>query len=330
MTPPTAGPRSLDRLRPVGWAGLAVGAAFAASVLSGALAGSALPVVIGTSVTRSGMDVAGVMCVGLTLLGVLLPAAARVPGSARHDLERVRATADRALVALAGAWVVLVLLGIAFRTADAFGRPLTRLSAAEIGSFVTELAGGRGLAMTALCTAVVLGCAVVRLRDRALVPVRVPLVAALLGLMTPAVTGHAGTAPDHQLAIMTIGAHVVTAALWVGGLTAVLVLVARHRALLDAVLPRYSQLAGWCLAAVALSGVLTAALRVGTWAVLFGTGYGALVIAKTVCLVLVAVLGSAARRRLAAGRVPVLRWAGLEVTVMAATLGIAAALAQAA
>jgi putative copper resistance protein D len=41
-------------------------------------------------------------------------------------------------------------------------------------------------------------------------------------------------------------------------------------------------------------------------------------------------LGAVARRRLAAGRVPVLRWAGAEVAVMAATLGIAAALAQAA
>ena len=330
MTPPTADARPLDRLRPVGWAGLAVGAALTASVLTGALANSTLPVLVGTSVTRSGMDAAGTGCVGLTLLALLLPAARTVPGSARRDLERVRANADLALVGLAGTWLVLVLVGTAFRTADAFGRPLGQLSAGEIGSFVTELAGGRGLLLTAICTATLLGCAVLRLRDRALVQARVPLVAALLGLITPAVTGHAGAHPDHQLAIMTIGVHVVAAALWVGGLAVILVLVARHRALLDAVLPRYSQLAGWCLAAVALTGLLTAVIRLGTWDALLVTRYGVLVIAKITCLGLLGLLGGLARRRLSAGRVPVLRWAGVEVAVMAATLGIAAALSQSA
>jgi putative copper resistance protein D len=330
MTTPTAGLRSLDRLRPVGWVGLAIGAALTASLLTGARASTTLPVLVGTSVTRSGMDAAGVGCVGLTLLALLLPAARKVPGSARRDLERVRVTADRALVALAGTWLVLVLVGTTFRAADAFGRPLGQLSAVEIGSFVTELAGGRGLLLTAICTAALLGCAALRLRDRALVQARVPLVAALLGLITPAVTGHAGTHPDHQLAIMTIGVHVAAAALWVGGLAVVLVLVARHRALLEAVLPRYSRLAGWCLAAVTLTGLLTAVIRLGTWDALLGTRYGVLVLAKIACLVLLGLLGGLARRRLAAGHVPVLRWAGVEVAVMAATIGIAAALSQSA
>src|SRR5690606_19162398 len=111
----------------------------------------------------------------------------------------------------AGAWVVLVLLAVMFRTAYAFGRPLGTLGAGEIGSFVTQLAGGRGLLLTALCTAALLGCAVARLRDRSLVQARVPLIVALLGLVTPAVTGHAGTHPDHQLAIMSIGVHVAGA-----------------------------------------------------------------------------------------------------------------------
>jgi putative copper resistance protein D len=330
MTPPTAGPRSLDRLRPVGWAGLAVGAALTASVLTGALAGTTLPVLVGTSITRSGMDVAGVACVGLSLLALLLPAARHVPGSALRALDQVRAVADRALVAVAGAWLVLVLVGIMFRTADAFGRPLGQLAGSEIGSFVTELAGGRGLALTAICTAALLGCAAMRLRDRSLVQARVPLVAALLGLVTPAVTGHAGTHPDHQLAIMSIGVHVVGAALWVGGLAVVLVLVARHRALLDPVLPRFSRLAGWCLGAVTLTGLLTAVIRLGTWDAVVTTRYGVLVLTKIACLVLLGLLGGIARRRLAAGSTPVLRWAGVEVAVMAATLGIAAALSQSA
>jgi copper resistance protein D len=328
MTPPTAARRPLDRLRPAGWSGLAVGAAVTASLLTGAVVSSTVPVLVGTSITRAGMDVAGVACVGLTLLALLLPAARNVPGSALRDLERVRNISDRALVALAGAWLVLVLIGTVFRAADAFGRPLGRLSASEIGSFVTELAGGRGLALTIICTAALLGLAALRLRDRALVQARVPLVAALLGLITPAVTGHAGAHPDHQLAIMAIGVHVVGAALWVGGLAVVLVLVARHRALLEAVLPRYSLLAGWCLASVTLTGLLTAVIRLGTWEAVVSTRYGVLVIAKIACVVLLGLLGGLSRRRLVTGRVPVLRWAGIEVAVMAATLGIAAALSQ--
>jgi putative copper export protein len=231
---------------------------------------------------------------------------------------------------VAGVWLVLVLVGIMFRTADAFGRPVEQLAAGDIGSFVTELAGGRGLLLTAVCTAALLVCAALRLRDRALVQARVPLVAALLGLVTPAVTGHAGTHPDHQLAIMSIGVHVVGAALWVGGLAVVLALVARHRALLDAVLPRFSRLAGWCLGAVTLTGLLTAVIRLGTWDAVVTTRYGVLVLAKITCLVLLGLLGGLHRRRLAAGRVPVLRWAGVEVGVMAATIGIAAALSQSA
>jgi putative copper resistance protein D len=330
MSTPTARPRPAHRFRPVGWAGLAVGVAFLASVLSGALAGSTLPVLVGTSVTRSGSDVAGVACAGLALLVLLLPSTANVPGSALRDLGRIRATIDRALVVLAGVWLVLVLLGLFFRAADAFGRPVTQISAAEVGRWVGELAAGRGMALTAGCAAVVLGCAVVRLRDPALVQARIPLIAALLGLITPAVTGHAGSAPDHQLAVMTIGVHVGAAALWVGGLAALLVLVARHRPLLDEVLPGFSRIAGVCIVALTVTGVLNAVVRLGSWAALVGTGYGWLILAKTGCLVLLAWLGWLARSRLTAGRAPVLRWAGFEVTLMAATLGLAAALTQAA
>ena len=81
-----------------------------------------------------------------------------------------------------------------------------------------------------------------------------------------------------------------------------LALVARHRPLLDAVLPRFSRLAGWCLGAVAVTGLLNALLRLGSWSNLLLTDYGRIVLAKTDCLVLLALLGNLARRRLADGR----------------------------
>lgn len=329
MTSPAAGPRPVEGyLLPLAWAGLAVGVSIGAAVLSGALAGATVPVLVGTTVTRAGMDVAGVACVGLTLLATLLPHPRALPGAAVRDLNRVRDTADRALVPLAGIWLVLVLVGIMFRIAEAFARPVTGVTGGEVMAWATELAAGRGMVLTAGCAAVVLGCAAARLRDRALVQERIPMVAALLGLITPAVTGHSGSLPDHQLAIMTVGAHVGAAALWVGGLGALLALAARHRPLLDAVLPRFSRLAGICVGTLLLTGVLSAQFRLESWAALVTTGYGWLVVAKSGCLVVLACLGGLARRRLAAGRTPVLRWAGFETALMAATLGLAAALTQ--
>jgi putative copper resistance protein D len=288
-----------------------------------------MAVQVGSAVTRAGLDTAAVACVGLTLLGVLLPlGAAALPGSALRDLVRVQDTADRAVVAAAGAWLAVVLTGIAFRTASALGRDLGRLSASDVLTWATRLAAGRGMLLTAGCAAVVLGCGIARLRRRDAVQVRIPLVAALLGSLMPALTGHTGTAPDHQLAVVAVALHVGAAALWVGGLAAILALVAPHRALLDGVLPRFSALAGGCLVAVAATGVVNAATRLDGWAALLDTGYGQLVLAKTVLVLALAGLGGLARRRLRGGRRPVLRWAGLEVALMALTMGVAAALTQ--
>jgi putative copper resistance protein D len=182
--------------------------------------------------------------------------------------------------------------------------------------------------LTVGCAAVVLGCAVTRLREPGWVPLRIPLIVALLGVITPAVTGHAGSAPDHQVAIVSIALHGASAAIWCGGLAVLLVLVAnRGRLLLDSI-GRFSTLAGACLAVVTVTGLVNAWLRLQSWTAVVSTGYGGLVLAKTGCLLLLALLGGLARRRLAAGRLPVLRWAGWEVATMAVTLGLAATLSQ--
>ena len=310
-----------DARTPALWAVVAVVSTVVAAVLAGALAGTTLPALLGTGVTRAGGDVAGIACVGLALVGVLLPVGA-------PEANRVRRRADRALVAVGSAWLVLALLGIAFRAADGYGRPVTSLTGPDLLVWTTNLAAGRGALLTVACAGAVLGCAIARLRDPDLVAGRIVLVIALLGMLTPGVTGHASSSASHEVAVTTVALHVAAASLWVGGLGALLVLLGRRRELLATALPRFSTLAGACLAVVTVSGVLTAQVRLGSWAALFFTGYGALVIAKAGALVLLGGLGLLTRRRMAAGRVPVLRWAGIEVTLMAVTLGLAAALSQ--
>ena len=168
-----------DARTPALWAVVAVVSTVVAAVLAGALAGTTLPALLGTGVTRAGGDVAGIACVGLALVGVLLPVGA-------PEANRVRRRADRALVAVGSAWLVLALLGIAFRAADGYGRPVTTLTGPDLLVWTTNLAAGRGALLTVACAAAVLGCAIARLRDPDLVAGRIVLVIALLGMLTPA------------------------------------------------------------------------------------------------------------------------------------------------
>ena len=94
--------------------------------------------------------------------------------------------------------------------------------------WATNLAAGRGALLTVACAAAVLGCAIARLRDPDLVAVRIVLVIALLGMLTPGVTGHASSA-SHEVAVTTVALHVAAASLWVGGLGALIVLLGRRR-----------------------------------------------------------------------------------------------------
>ncbi len=328
MSGPRAGASVAARWVPAGWLGLTVVTASVAAVLAGGLTVTALPVLLGATVTRSAADAAGVACVGLALVATLLPLGH--DGRPPRELPAVIRGVDRATVAVSGGWMALTLVGVGFRAAEAYGRPLGGLGLTELQTFALDLSAGRGLLLTAGCAAVVLVCAAWRTRDPERVPPRLVLVTALLGTLAPALTGHAGTSSDHELAVITVALHVAAAALWVGGLGAVLVVAGPRPRLLDAVLPRFSMLAGGCLACVVVSGVLNAVLRVSSWAALVTTGYGWLVLAKSVCVVLLGVLGGLARRRLAAGQLPVLRWAGAEIALMAAVIGLAAALTQAA
>jgi putative copper resistance protein D len=319
--------RPAARFVPATWAVLAIVTTVVTAVLAGALRNETLPILVGIGITRAGTDVAGIACVGLALVGVLTPIAGRATADT-GEVNRVRVLVDRGLVVLGGAWLALALSGIAVRAADAYDRPVTTLTLPDVLAWLTGLAAGRGALLTVACAAAVLGCGIARLRDPGAVALRIVLVIALLGMLTPGVTGHASSSASHEVAVTTVALHVAAASLWVGGLGAILVLLGRRRALLMGVLPRFSTLAAFCLFAVTVSGVLTAQVRLGSWAALFYTGYGALVIAKAVALVGLGLLGLLTRRRMAAGRLPVLRWAAVEVTLMAVTLGLAAALSQ--
>src|SRR5204862_1448267 len=101
-----------------------------------------------------------------------------------------------------------------------------------------------------------------------------------LGCLVPqALAGHAASSTGHTLAVASLLVHILAAALWCGGLFALAVAARRGVAGLRFAVPRFSTLALWCFAAVAASGVVNAAVRLGSLDALLATQYGGLVLA---------------------------------------------------
>ena len=67
-------------------------------------------------------------------------------------------------------------------------------------------------------------------------------------------SGHAAGSDDHQAAVDSLAVHLVGVSVWVGGLAGLVAAVAVAQRVAAVSVRRYSTLAGWCFALVALSG----------------------------------------------------------------------------
>jgi putative copper resistance protein D len=158
----------------------------------------------------------------------------------------------------------------------------------------------------------------------------------VFGVLPLALAGHAAGSTGHDAAVNSLAFHLVGVSLWVGGLIALLLLRPLLGKGLAVSVARYSTLAGWCFAFVALSGILNAAIRLGSFSGLWTT-YGGLVIGKTVCLLLLGAAGWQ-QRRVIVDRLrdnprtkgAFARLATIEVVIMSAAIGMATVLARSA
>ena len=150
--------------------------------------------------------------------------------------------------------------------------------------------------------------------------------------------GHAAGTANHEAAVSASYAHSVFAAMWVGGLAVMAIIAWSEKpsaSQLHGMLHRYSTIALVSFIVVAVSGLTNAWLRVGTLAEL-ASGYGALVIAKTLSLVILGVMGALYRGRLLGkleegtqkNSTVVSRMIAAELTVMGVASGLASALAR--
>ena len=103
--------------------------------------------------------------------------------------------------------------------------------------------------------------------------------------VTVAGVGHPAAGPLPGLAIPVTAAHVAAMAVWLGGLTALLVGVVRagvQAGELATALPRYSRLAFGAVVTLVMTGVLQSVREVGSPTALVSTTYGWLLVAKVV------------------------------------------------
>ncbi|MCP2260567.1 putative copper resistance protein D [Streptoalloteichus tenebrarius] len=277
--------------------------------------------------TRLVLDLAAVAAVGLGVLPLL------VRRARPRDAEAVLAPARRAGVVVGAVWMAAALVLLWLQASELSGRGVA-VSASTLSAYASTVSAGRALLITMACAFLVALTHFTASTGRP-VPTGLGLTVAVLGLLPLPLTGHAATAAHHTLAVLAIGAHAGAAAVWVGGLGVLLALVVPRRGLLATVLPTFSRLAAASLVAVALGGLVTALVRLDgqlPWA-LTRTPYGALVLAKTACLLALAAVGGLVRRRLlplvAAHRAtPLATWVTVELVIMGVALGFAAVLAR--
>ncbi|RMI32787.1 cytochrome c oxidase assembly protein [Nocardia stercoris] len=156
----------------------------------------------------------------------------------------------------------------------------------------------------------------------------------LLCMLPIALTGHSSAGGAHDLATNSLILHLGGMAVWVGGLFAVLAYALRGGKYTGLAARRFSAVAAIAFAVVALSGIVNAWVRMSP-SDLFTTTYGRLVLAKAAALTLLGLLGLVQRRRALpaleaepADRTALVRFAGVEALIFAATVGLAVGLGR--
>ncbi|MCP2278637.1 putative copper resistance protein D [Nocardia amikacinitolerans] len=157
---------------------------------------------------------------------------------------------------------------------------------------------------------------------------------AIVTMMPLALTGHSSSGGSHDVATNSLILHLVSAAVWVGGLFAVLAHAMRSGAHTDVAVRRFSFLATIAFVVIGVSGVINSWVRV-PFDELFTSTYGRLVLAKAAALLVLGVIGWFQRRAtvpaLAANprdRAALLRFGAVEALVFAATMGLAVGLGR--
>lgn len=276
-------------------------------------------------ITKLGMDAAGLVTVGLLLAAaVLLPSEKGMLG--KSALGYVKAASWAGLT-----WAGFSFLLMVFKLSEAY-----TVSAAEvvtrnfIPSYATQV--GDGIALTLV---VLFGVAIALFSRGAITSGAAAglLVLALFTMLPPALTGHASSSPNHDLATIGLTMHMLALGVWVGGLGVLVTHALRKGPHLEVAAARFSRTALWCYVAVGASGLFSVIARLTAVSDLWTSTYGVLLVAKTAAFVLLGYIGWYHRQRtvhsLQNGKPHAFtRLAVGEVLFMFVTVGLAVALSR--
>ncbi|OBH44042.1 cytochrome c oxidase assembly protein [Mycobacterium mantenii] len=284
---------------------------------------------LGLPFVRAAGEIAAVLAVGSFLLAAFL-----VPPQRNGVLDADGYRALRLGTVASGVWAVCAALLVPLTISDVSGHPVADISPMRMWSLAGMITNASAWRWTALLAAVITLASLSVLRWS-----WTPVLAAasVVTLIPLGLTGHSSAGGSHDLATNGLLIHLVAASLWAGGLLALLAHVLRGGGHLGLAARRFSTIALWCWVAMAVSGLVNAAVRVQP-SDLLGTDYGRLVTAKFVALCLLGALGWRQRRVSVAAlqadptparaRGALLRLTLIEAAVFGLTFGIAVGLGR--
>ena len=332
--PPAAKRRAVVWPLLVGVAALAGCTAAGIGVLSlaAALTATGLPdpgpvTTLGLPFVRAAGEVAAVIAVGSFLTAAFL-----VPPQDNGVLDADGYRALRVGTMAAGAWAVCAALLVPLTISDVSGQPFTaHLNPASLWSLAGIINISAAWRWTALLAAVltVLSLPVLRWSWTPLL-----LAGSLVTLIPLGLTGHSSAGGSHDLATNSLLIHLFAGSLWAGGLLALLTHVVRGGQHADLASRRFSTIALWCFGAMALSGIVNAAVRIRP-SDLLSSDYGRLVVVKFVALCLLGLVGWRQRRTGVVAlqadptsRTRLIRLALIEAVLFGLTFGVAVGLGR--
>jgi putative copper resistance protein D len=154
----------------------------------------------------------------------------------------------------------------------------------------------------------------------------------LVATFLPGFTGHSMISEGHESATISLGIHITAAATWIGGLIATVLYLSRRPPGSPQMVRRFSVIALICVILLAESGLLNAALRLGSPAELVTSQYGALILTKVALLIALIGFGWRHRQAIATGADEgvgsILKFATWQVALMGTALGLSVALSR--
>jgi putative copper resistance protein D len=310
---------------------LVVGGLLAAVVAAALLAVAGEPIghgvvnAYGPTIIRVAAEIGSALTVGALLFAAFLAPPQQSGTLAVGGYASMRMASWAAIL-----WFVSAVASVPFAAATAVGKPVTDVfDTRTLVDLIKQLPEAKAWLLTAAIALVIAVASRIVLSWGWSV---VLFGIAVLGTLPVAMTGHSSST-QHDLASNSLSLHLVAAALWVGGLVALLANGRRTGEHLGLAVSRFSKLALACWLVMAWSGVINALIRLPIQD-LFTTSYGLLVVCKVGALLLLGAFGYVQRERSVKEVVErgsgtsLFRLGAVEVLIMLITFGIASALAR--